>query len=328
MPEYPKHLLTITGEKSLLQNTFERAKLLTNVDKIYVSTEASHASHVINQLPELRKQQIIIEPARRSTMACIINALLIIAKIHGDTEPIASIWADAHIRSLQGFKEAFSYAAESSSKFGRITLIGIEPDSPSTKYGYIKKDGVVSGETFLHNVDSFKEKPDHKTAQKYLEDGDYLWNAGYFVAPFKVFKERIEKYAQPHWRQQIKKLTDATSKTINKIYLNFKNEPIDTALIERTPDLMVVPASFDWLDVGSFDDVHSVSAKDENENSSLGNNVLIDSHNVYIRNEQTKPLAVIGLDNVAVINTKHGILVVRKDLSQKVKDAVNQLPKN
>lgn len=328
VPEFPKHLLTITGDKSLLQNTFERVKHITSLDKIYISTEASHSDHVIAQLPELGKKQIIIEPARRGTMPCITNALQIISKVHGDDEPIASIWADQHIRATEGFADTFRYAAKVSEKYQRITLVGIEPDSPSTKFGYIKKNGAIDNEAYLHSVDSFKEKPDHATAQKYLAAGDYLWNAGYFVAPYKVFKDRIERYADKHWSEQLDKLKNANSEEANKIYLDYKDEPIDTALIEKTPDLMVVPAAFDWMDVGSFDDVHTVSPQDEYENSSVGEkNIVIDSRNVYVRNEEDKPIAVIGVDNVAVINTENGILVLHKDRSQKVKDAVAEVKK-
>lgn len=328
VPEYPKHLLTITGDKSLLQNTYARAKKLTSIDKIYISTEESHSSHVAEQLFELDQENIIIEPARRSTMPCIINALQIIAEKHGDDEPIASIWADQHIRAVDGFVDTFQYAAEASVKHQRIALVGIEPDSPSTKFGYIKKSSRVSSESFLHSVDEFKEKPDHKTAQAYLSSGEYLWNAGYFVAPYSVFRDRIAALEDTHWVQQLARIKNATEDEARSIYLEFKDEAIDTALIEKTSDLMVVPASFDWMDVGSFDDVHEVSPQDEDENSTVGEkNILIDSHSVYVRNEEDKPVAVIGLDNVAVINTAHGVLVVRKDLSQKVKDAANIVKK-
>jgi mannose-1-phosphate guanylyltransferase/mannose-6-phosphate isomerase len=324
-PEYPKHLLNITGDKSLLQNTLERAKHITSIDKIYISTETGHAHEIIEQLPEIEKSNIIIEPARRSTMPCITNALQIIATKHGDDEPIASIWADQHVRAIDGFVDTFQYAAEASVKHSRIVLVGIEPDHASTKFGYIKKNGRIDGETFLHSVDEFKEKPDYLTAQKYVESGEYLWNAGYFVAPYKVFRTRIEQYADAHWKDQLAKIKNASQNEANKIYLNFKDEAIDTALIEKTPDLMVVPASFDWMDVGSFDDVHEVTPQDEDDNSSVGKkNIIMDSRSVYVRNEEEKPVAVIGLDNVAVVNTPHGVLVVRKDLSQKVKDAANK----
>ncbi len=327
VPEYPKHLLTVVGDRSLLQNTFERVKKITSVDKIYISTEASHSDHVADQLPELDKERIIIEPARRGTMPCITNALQIIANVHGEDEPIASIWADQHIRDADGFVDTFRYAAKMSEKYQRISLVGIEPDSPSVKFGYIKKGRQVEDESFLHNVEAFKEKPDYKTAQEYLANGEYLWNAGYFVAPYKVFKNSIKEHSDSHWTEQLERLAKVGSaEQANEIYLDYKDEAIDTALIENVPDLMVVPGSFDWMDVGSFDDMHKVSPKDEDKNSSVGdNNILIDSYSVYVRSEDDRPVAVVGLDNVAVINTKNGVLVVRKDLSQKVKDVTKLL---
>lgn len=327
VPDYPKHLLTIVGDKSLLQNTFERAKKITSPDKIYISTEVSHAHHVLDQLPELKESNVIVEPARRGTMPCITNALQIIAGIHGDDEPIASIWADQHVRAVEGFVETFRYAGIMSEKHQRIVLVGIEPDEASTKFGYIKQANQVDNELFLHDVDSFEEKPDRSTAQKYLDSGNYLWNAGYFVAPYKVFRDRIEKYADGHWSEQLVKLAKAKEEESKKaIYLEYKDESIDTALIEKTPDLLVVPASFDWIDVGSFDDVHTVSHKDDDENSAVGKDtIILESENVYVRNEQDKPVAVVGLRNVAVINTDHGVLVVRKDHSQKVKDVVAKI---
>lgn len=326
VPDYPKHLLTVVGDRSLLQNTFERAKKITSVDKIYISTEVSHAHHVKDQLSELDEMNVIIEPGRRGTMPCITNALQVIATQHGEDEPIASIWADQHIRAIEGFVETFRYAGLVSEKYQRIVLVGIEPTEASTKFGYIKQGAKVDDDLHLHNVDSFKEKPDRKVAQEYLDSGSYLWNAGYFVAPYKVFRERIEKCADKHWTDQLTKMANASDEEKASIYLEFQDEPIDTALIEKTPDLLVVPASFDWMDVGSFDDVHAVSTKDDNYNTAVGSQtVVIDSENIYVRNEEKKPVAVVGLRNVAVINTKHGVLVVRKDHSQKVKDAVKEI---
>lgn len=330
VPEYPKHLLNIVGKNSLLQNTFERAKKITSVDKIYVSTESSHSDHVIAQLPGLDKNQIIIEPARRGTMPCITNALQIIASKHGEDEPIASIWADQHIRAENAFAETFEYAGEVSLKYGRITLIGIEPESPSIKFGYIEKDGRIPDETFLHSVNSFKEKPDYKTAQTYLASGDYLWNAGYFVAPYKVFKNSIAEHADNHWIHQLERIAASKNQEeANNIYLDYKDEAIDTALIENVPDLMVVPGTFDWADVGSFDDVHRISPKDTDGNTVNGENIhIVDSEEVYVRNHDSKkPVAVIGVDNIIVVNTENGILVMRTDQSQLVKKVVGMLPK-
>lgn len=327
-PEYPKHLLNIAGEKSLLQNTFERVKQLTTVDKIYISTEASHSDHVIDQLPELEKEQIIIEPARRDTMPCILNAVQFVSTRHGVEEPIASIHADHHIRDTEGFTQGIKVAAEVSKKYQRITLLGVEPTHPDVKYGYINKGDIFDSEDFVYEIDSFKEKPEYSVAKEYFESGEYLWNMGYFVAPFSVFKQKIIEHADPQWATQLGLLESAkTCEERDAIYLNFEKVPIDVALMEKVPDLLVMPGAFDWIDVGSFDDVHKISSQDEEGNALMGENIhVLDGQQIYVRNDdESKPVAVIGMDNVVVINTKHGVLVMRTDQSQKVKEIANKL---
>lgn len=326
--EYPKHLLNIVGEQSLLQNTFERAKGITSVDKIYISTEASHSEHVIEQLPELGADQVIVEPARRDTMPCIMNALQYISTRHDKDEPIASIHADHNIRDKVGFANGIKAAGMASEKYQRVTLLGMEPDQPATKYGYIHKGPTHNGSGMVYEIATFKEKPEYELAKEYFESGEYFWNMGYFVAPYSVFEQRIRQYTDQHWSEQLDKLITARSMgERDKIYLDFNKEAIDTALMEKTPDLLVMPGSFDWVDVGSFDDVHRVSTRDESGNATKGENIhMIDASDVYVRNnDPAKPVAVIGVDNVVVVNTEHGVLVMRTDQAQKVKDVANKL---
>lgn len=329
-PEYPKHLLTIIGNNSLLQNTFERAKRITSVDKIYISTEASHSDHVIKQLPELSTEQIIVEPARRDTMPCISNALQFISSRHGVDEPIASIHADHHIRDVKGFAEAIKRAGAISQKHNRITLLGMEPTHPDIKYGYIQKGDVYDSEDFVHHIKSFKEKPEYNLAKEYFESGEYFWNMGYFVAPYKVFKEKIIKFADSHWVEQLSRLESSKNKKErDDIYLDFQKLAIDYALMEKDKDLIVMPGTFDWMDIGAFDDVHKVSAQDQNGNAVKGDNIhILDSAQVYVRNNCERPVAVIGMDNVVIVNTEHGVLVMRTDQSQKVKEIANKLKGN
>lgn len=327
-PEYPKHLLNIVGDKSLLQNTFERAKQVTSIDKIYVSTEASHSDYVFNQLTELPAENIIIEPARRDTMPCILNALQFISTRHPQDEPIASIHADHHIRDTQGFAQGLKVAGKVSKDQGKITLLGVEPIHPDSKYGHIRKGKVVDQQDFVYEIKGFKEKPEYRLAQEYFESGEYLWNMGYFVAPYNVFEKAIRTYADSHWSNQLDRLSKVKSqKERDEIYLDFEKLAIDYALIEKVPDLLVIPGAFDWMDVGSFDDVHKISSQDEQGNVCMGNNIhILESENTYVRNfDNNKPVAVIGMDNVTVVNTEHGILVMRTDQSQKVKDIVSKL---
>lgn len=325
--DYPKHLLTITGENSLLQNTFERAKKVTTVDKIYISTESGHSGHVIKQLPELTKEQIIIEPARRDTMPCILNALQFISTRHPHDEPVASIHADHHIRDTDGFAQGLKVAGEVSKRHNKITLLGVEPTHPDSKYGHIKKGEIFDGEDFVYSIDSFKEKPEYTLAKEYYESGQYLWNMGYFVAPFDVFEKTIRQYAKPHWTEQLDRLNGAnSSEERNAVYLDFETLAIDYALMEESEGLLVIPGAFDWMDVGSFDDVHKLSSQNEQGNACFGGNVhVIESEQMYVRNEEEKPVAVIGLDNITVVNTKHGVLVMRTDRSQKVKEVVKKI---
>lgn len=328
VPEYPKHLLSIVGDRSLLQNTFDRAKKITSVDKIYVSTEASHSDHVLKQLPELSAEQVIVEPARRDTMPCILNALQYISTRHDHDEPIASIHADHQVRDARGFAQAIKKAGEVSKKHKRITLLGMDPTQPDIKYGYIQKGDMFDSEDFVYEIKSFKEKPEYPIAKKYFESGNYLWNMGYFVAPYTVFADKIREYADKQWSAQLERLEKAT-KTSDRdaIYLDFQKEAIDTALMEKVPDLLVMPGTFDWMDVGSFDEIHQVSSRDQNGNAIVGDKVhVIDSAQVYVRNDcKNRPVAVIGMDNVIVVNTEHGVLVMRTDQSQKVKQIAELL---
>jgi mannose-1-phosphate guanylyltransferase/mannose-6-phosphate isomerase len=324
-PAYPKHLLKINSdEKSLLQNTYERAKRIA--DKVFVITEASHAHHVKEQLSDLPEEAFIIEPARRNTASCIIAGLQHIAKSCDHDEPIAFIAADHYIRDIAGFEHSFDVAGQVAKEEGKIVLVGVEPDHAATGFGYIQKGKVVSKETFVYEVTDFKEKPSHDVAQQYLNSGNYLWNCGYFVASTNVFLKSMEQYA-PDLLASYRKL-EATQNEEEYVatYLDFENISIDYALIEKVKDLLVVPASFDWMDLGSFADIAKAAGTDESGNHFHGENIEVEEvENTYIQNHGDKPIAVIGLDNCIVINTPDGILVTRKDLSQKVGDISKRL---
>jgi mannose-1-phosphate guanylyltransferase len=328
-PDFPKQLLKLTNDKSMIQNTYERAKRLGN--EIYIVPVKDIIDQVKEQLPQLDDEHIINEPARRGTANCIMAALAHIASRHDHDEPIAFVSTDHQIRDVQGFARSFKTAGEASKRHNTIALIGIEPTFPATGFGYIERDGEVESGISVYNVESFKEKPDFNTAKRYVASGRYLWNCGYFVGSVNAFVHAMETYA-PVLKVNYDALLaagDQTGKVYADTYLTFGNEVIDIALIEKTKDLVVVPASFDWVDLGSFKDLHEASETDESGNHLRGEGIYEDEvENAYIRNEENKPVVVIGLDNVVVINTPNGVLVARKDLSQKVKDAVKRIEEN
>lgn len=311
----------------MLQYAYDRAMEIA--DKIYIVTEASHSDFVKEQLPELKDDDFIIEPGRRGTAHCIVMALDVIARSRSHDEPIAFIHSDHNIKDLVGFKHSFATAAKTSQANNEITLIGIEPTFPSTGFGYIKKDGVTDEEAGVFSVESFKEKPDYETAKEYIESGKYLWNCGYFVGSVDTFVGEM-RLSTPDLLADYEKLSsikDTSSNEYHEAYLSFDNQVIDIALIEKAKSLSVVSASFDWMDVGSFKDLHDVVPLDESGNYCYGENIhTIDVENVYVRNEEAdKPIAVIGLDNVVVVNTPDGILVSNKEVSHRTGEVAKKL---
>jgi len=322
--DYPKHLLQVNGNhKTLVQSTYDRVSKISS--QVFVVTDASHAHHVKDQLPELKDDNFIIEPARRGTASCILAGLARIAKIDPD-EPVAFVHADHYIRDTKGFNHTFNIAQAISKKEKRLVLIGIEPDSPAVGFGYIEKGDEV-GDSFVFSVKAFKEKPDYQTAKQYVKSGNFLWNCGYFVGSVDTFLRSMVDYA-PDMKAAYETLAKAKdAKEFKQAYLKLENIAIDYALIERVKNLLVVPASFDWMDVGSYVDLHKAAESDDQGNHTQGDVEIADVQNSFLQNHEDKPMAVIGLDNIAVINTKDGILITRKDLSQAVGDMAKKINK-
>lgn len=323
----PKQLLSLTSERSMVQQAYDRATRLG--ETVYVVTEASHSDALRQQLPELPDEAFLIEPGRRGTAHCIIFALDYIARHHNKDEPVAFIHSDHNVRDISGFARSFAAAARISTERDEITLIGIEPTFAATGFGYIERDGVIDENAGVYNVQSFKEKPDYNTALQYVASGHYLWNCGYFVGSVNTFLNEMQLSA-PELKANYEKLAAIQthgSEEYNQAYLELDNQVIDVALIEKASKLAVVSASFDWMDIGNFKDLHDVVPQDQAGNYIKGENIhAIDLENSYVRNEEPgKPVAVIGLDNVVVVNTPEGILVARKDVAAKCGDVAKKL---
>lgn len=316
-PEYPKHLLALTDERTMLQHSYDRAKEIGG--PIYVITEAGHSDHVKNQLPELEEDAFIIEPGRRGTAHCIVMALDYIARRHDRNEQIAFIHSDHYVRDKAGFARSFNAAAKIATEQDSITLIGVEPSFPATGFGYIERGDAIDIDRGVYAVKSFKEKPDFATAKQYIESGNYLWNCGYFVGSANIFINEMQKVAADLKSvfDSLSDIEDVKSDAYKDTYLALDNKVVDIALIEKASKLSVLVAGFDWRDIGSFKDLHGVVDKNELGNYIHGVDVrTVDVENAFIRNEEDKPIVVLGLDNIVVINSPNGVLVARKDTSR------------
>jgi len=240
-------------------------------------------------------------------------------------EPILFLWADHLIRDANGFAATVLKAGDLATAEKRLVFIGIEPTYPSTGFGYMERDGAIKGWRDAYNLVRFVEKPKKRTAEKYFSMGNYLWNTGYLVGTVETFEREMREHNQP-MLDALVALTASSDR--DKTYLGFKTEALDYALSEKVTDGIVVPGSFDWLDVGSFKDLHEISHQDDGGNHVNGDNIELENvSNCYIRNEVDTPVAVIGLDNVVIINSPNGVLVVNKNFAQNVGDVAKRLQK-
>lgn len=325
--DFPKHLLKLTNEKSLLQNTYERIKGLS--DDIFIIPEKSHAKHIYYQLPQLPRKNILVEPSRRGTASCVVLALSEIRRRKFENQAILFLWADHLIQDKKAFISSAKEAAELAEKENKLVFMGMKPSYPSTGLGYIQKGKKQLGKSNnVFELKQFVEKPNAATAKLYLKSGDYLWNTGYLTGTLEAFERELKAHAPRLWNDYQLLLSTRLPIRRRKFYMDFVAEPIDTALSEHVPDGLVVRGDFDWMDIGSFHDLHGASQQDKGGNFVSGPDIELDNvKDSYVRNETDIPIAVIGLENVAVIATENGVLVTNKAQAQKVGDVSKKIQK-
>jgi mannose-1-phosphate guanylyltransferase/mannose-6-phosphate isomerase len=321
---YPKQLLNLTDNISLLQSTVKRIGNLPNMLAPILVVGEEHRFLTQSQIAELgqhEKTTIILEPVGRDTAPAICAAVFYALK-EQDEETVTLVMPADHLISnqdafLKGVEQAMKLAAD-----GCLVTFGITPVNPETGYGYIKK-----GEG--HRVASFVEKPDRETAEQYLEDGSYYWNSGIFAFSLKTFIEELRKYA-PQTCESMEKSV-AQGRTDGSFFrLNPENmaacacESIDYALMEKSDRIAMVPVDMDWNDIGSWQALWDVSEKDRDGNVVHGDVVLEDSQHSLVRAEN-RLVAGVGLKDMLVVETADAILVAPLDRAQDVKKIVTRI---
>jgi mannose-1-phosphate guanylyltransferase len=222
-------------------------------------------------------------------------------------------------------------AALDYAQYPYVVTAGIKPSEPHTGYGYIQfleKKPTKKGCGEFHDIVQFREKPDRKTAINYIKKGNFYWNSGMFVYKLAYFKEFFKQYAPYYFKQyELLEHTKGNKKGFAEIYKAIKPESIDYALMEKLKETVMFKAGFSWNDVGSWTSVYEMNAKDKQKNVCRGPIIAIDTHNSLLFSNQIKPLAVIGLEQMAVINTENGILVAPLDQLQQVKQVIGIIKK-
>jgi len=327
--EEPKQFLKIIGKDSLILQTFKRLEKIIPKENIFVVAHNRYLNSVIDAVPGFKKSNFIDEPIAKNTAPCLILSNIFLSGIDQNAKLLV-VPADHYIPDSQAFAEQMKNAFELADKKNIITF-GITPNSPHTGYGYIKFDKTKKesiNTSDFYTAMEFKEKPDKTTAQKYLDDKTYLWNSGMFVYKLDNFKLFLKKYSDYYYKEYLNLESSYENKeNFYNIFNNIKPESIDYALMERVKELKISPVEFEWNDVGSWSSVYDLKEKDDKGNANLGKNAMLDTLNSMAFSTEDKPIAIIGLDNVVVINTKHGILVSHIDKLQQVKQVQDLLKK-
>ncbi len=325
----PKQLLNLFDDESLIRKTVSRLNGLVPNENILVITNLMQADSIAEELPWIPRENIIAEPYGRNTAACVALSAILVAK--RDPEAVCFVLpADHLITNVDKFqKDLFkgaNYAFESN---GLVTL-GIPPSRPETGYGYIQiENNEVNPDVF--KVATFAEKPNYSTAVRFLNSGDFMWNSGMFIWKASVILEEINIFL-PELSTQMQELspwigTDQFATHLEKAYSQIKSISIDYGIMEKSHRVYLIKASFDWSDVGSWEEVYHLSEKDERGNAAVGEVFTNMTHDSYIYSPN-KFTSVIGVDNLIIINTDDSLLVCRRDQAQEVKQIVDFLKHN
>lgn len=316
---FPKQFLSLYSDRSLLQETFLRTAKIISPEHIFFVTNKDNYFNVFNQIKEvyrdLKESQIIIEPDGRNTAPAISLAVsYLLEKIGiGKSAPIAFLPSDHYIGDEEAFLLVLKKALETVGD--RVGTIGIKPQSPETGYGYIRKS---SSEEFFKEVAEFKEKPDRVTANFYLRSGQYLWNSGMYIFNGSTFLEEI-KIHQADIYEKLKKGFDYLAE-------NFSDLPdisVDFAISEKSNNVVVAEGDFGWSDIGSFDSLADLKAK--NGHGKNKHQIAIESKNNFIYSQTNKLISTIGVEDMIIIENNDSILIQKKGRGEDVKKIVAEL---
>lgn len=328
---YPKQLLPLVGQGTMLQETLSRLDGVDAVSTPIVVCNEQHRFLVAEQLRQIKvkSRSIILEPIGRNTAPAVaVAALSALATTAGNEDPILLVLpADHVILNVKAFQAAVKIGIKAA-EAGKLVTFGIVPDKPETGYGYIKRG---DGKGPEYPVAQFVEKPNATKAAEYIATGQYYWNSGMFMFRARTLQEELRSYAADILEACISSFTHAKhdldfTRLSTEQFAACPSNSIDYAVMEKTTHAVVVPLDAGWNDVGSWSALHEAIPSDGNKNVCIGDVIVDDSHGNYIHST-SRLVATVGLNDHVVVETKDAVLVARKDKVQDVKNIVNALKK-
>lgn len=328
--EFPKQFHDMLGAgDTLIQKTFSRLTKLIPVENILILTNERYNDIVLEQLPMVKQEQVLLEPAMRNTAPCILYASLKIQKQNPNAVMVVAP-SDHWIEDENAFSENLQQCFDFCSKENALMTLGIQPTFPNTGFGYIEFDKADANP--IKKVSQFREKPDYETAKSFLQSGNFLWNGGIFIWSVKSITEAFEKF-QPQmnslFQKGIESYNTASEKSfIDENYALAENISIDYAVMEGAKNVYVLPATFDWNDLGTWGSLHEKLPKDSNNNSVVNATVLLNNSSSNIISTAKDKLVIIdGLEDFIVVDKDNVLLIYPKSKEQEIKGIVASLKK-
>lgn len=325
----PKQLQALASEKSLLRETYERVAPLVGPERVLVITSGSLADPTRADLPELPFENVITEPVGRNTAPCAVLGMGVASRIDPDA-PVALLPADHFIPDEDVFRQQLQKAFGEVKDKNMVATIGIPATRPETGYGYLQVDPQDQDQLFRKGL-AFVEKPDLATAESYVRDGNYFWNSGIFIWNPTWFASMASRHIDPVCTLMAPAIqsfgTAGFASALEEAYRNCPADSIDFAVMEKLPGYVMTAARFRWSDLGSWDAWGDLAPSLEKENCGVGQLVAIDSRDNIVR-VPDRLVALVGVDNLIVVDTPDALLVCDKKDAQRIKEIISRLEKD
>lgn len=324
----PKQMLNLTGNGLMINETVDRMSTVVPKENIFIVTATVQAPQMLEATAGcVQPDHVLAEPAARNTAACIGYAAMEIVKKYGDGVMLITP-ADHYIKDVPALTQVFNTAIKTAENTGKLVTIGITPTFPSTGFGYLKYQ---CGDGAAKSVVEFREKPDAVTAQQYVDSGEYVWNSGMFIWKASVILKKFEEYS-PDIYADLEKIGNALGtedeyQVLNEVYPNIRKISIDYAVMEPSAakgDVLTVPGDFGWNDVGSWDMMNVLHDTDADGNVLVGNVLVLDTTD-SICYSSGRLVALVGMQDVIVVETPDTVMVCPKNRAQDVKMIVDTL---
>ena len=327
----PKQFLPIISAKTMIEETVRRLLPLIPIEQVYTIANRNQTTAIQRYLPGIPEENLLVEPEGKNTGPSLMLATAAIYLQNPEAAVIA-LPADHMITDAERFLRKLEAAGHAACDGEHIVTFGIPPTHPATGYGYIRfspeGSAEIQGEAF-YPVETFKEKPQEEQAREFLDEGNNFWNSGMFLWQAKTFPLKLERYAPrlfPYWKKLLEALETRRESLLASVFGKMPSISIDYALMERTRPVWMCRGDFGWSDVGSWSSLFDIWDKDHRGNALRGECFLLDSAGCLVHNPG-KITALVGCEDLIIVDTDDALLVCRKDCDQKVKQIVEHMKK-